>query len=359
MHYDLVKIFIDNEIKEKTISILESGKYIKGPETQAFEMEFSKYNNSSNALTTSSGTTALHLIYYSLGIKKKDEIIVPSHTFIATISPALHLGATPVFAEINSNDYTLDIDDVRKKISKRTRAVIAVHLYGHPVNLQPLKELCDERNLLLIEDACQAHGAEYKNKKVGNFGIATAFSFFPSKVMTVGGDGGMIITNDNLLYEKMKILRDQGRINKYEHIELGFNFRMSEILAGIGRIQLKHLNQWITRRNMIASIYSEILNDFVDIPIIREWAKHAFYVYTIKSKRRDDISLYLKRNGIQTGIYYPIPVHQQPIIKELFGKIRMPNTEKVCKEILSLPMHPFLKDDDVIHIANKVNEGLK
>ncbi len=358
MRYNLVEMFVDDEIKRKAVEIIESKRYIKGPESNAFQKEFADYLGVKGAVTVSSGTTALHLIYYALGIGKGDEIIAPSHTFIATVSPAVHLGATPVFVDIEEGTYNMDPDEVRKRITEKTRAITAVHLYGRPAKMKELREIADEHNLYLIEDACQAHGAIYNGKKVGNFGDVTAFSFFPSKVMTVAGDGGMVAGNDSELLDKIAMLRDQGRTSKYEHTALGFNFRMSELLAGIGRIQLKHLDEWVDRRNEIARIYNEILGDDVVVPEIPE-GRHAFYVYTIRVKDRNGLREFLSKNDIGSGIYYPVPVHLQPIIKEFVEPERLPVTEKIVDEIISLPMHPQLSDEDAGYIGKKVLEFVR
>ena len=359
MKYNLVEMYVDDEIRNKAIEVIDSKRYIKGPEAKGFEREFADYLGVKGAVTTSSGTTALHLIYYALGIGRGDEIIAPSHTFIATVSPAMHLRAKPVFADIDEETYNIDPEDVRKKITDRTRAIVAVHLYGHPADMKPLREIADEHGIYLIEDACQAHSAEYHGKKVGNFGDITAFSFFPSKVMTVAGDGGMVVSNDGELVEKIAMLRDQGRTTKYEHTALGFNFRMSEILAGIGRIQLKHLDKWVDRRNEIARIYGEILDGHAITPSIKKWARHAFYVYTIRVNDREGLRNFLKNSDIGTGIYYPIPVHLQPVIRERVRPEKLPVTEKVVDEIISLPMHPQMSDEDADHIANKVLEFVR
>ncbi len=359
MNYNLVEMYVDDEIRNKVLEVIDSKRYIKGPETKGFEEEFADYLGVRNAVTTSSGTTALHLIYYALGLALGDEIIAPSHTFIATVSPAMHLGVKPVFADIEEETYCVDPEDVRKKISEKTKAIVAVHLYGHPANMKALREIADEHGLYLIEDACQAHGAEYNDQKVGNFGDATAFSFFPSKVMTVAGDGGMVAGNNTELLDRIAMLRDQGRTTKYKHTALGFNFRMSEILAGVGRIQLKHLDRWLERRNHIASIYSEVLSSHCTIPVVAEGVRHSFYVYTIRLRDREWLQAHLKKHEIASGIYYPIPVHLQPAVRDIITPKHLPVTEKVVDEILSLPMHPFLSDKDAQFIAEKVKEFLE
>ena len=356
MKYNLSEMYVDDEIINAAVEVIKSKRYIKGPQARAFEEEFARYTGVKKAVSTSSGTTALWLVYDALGIKNGAEFIAPSHTFIATVTPAMHMGARPVFADIDEETYTLDVDDVRKKISEKTKAIVAVHLYGHPADIKPLRELADERGIYLIEDCAQAHGAMYHGVKVGSFGDAAAFSFFPSKVITVAGDGGMVVTNNEEIGEMISILHDQGRREKYVHEYLGYNFRMSEILAAIGRVQLKHLDEWIERRNEIAKLYNDILEDVVITPEPAEWARHAYYVYTIRVRMRDELREFLKEHEIATGLYYPIPVHLQPAIKKLVRPVKLPVTERVVNEILSLPMHPFLKDEDVEFIANKVVE---
>lgn len=354
-------MFVDEEIRKKVVEVLNSGRYIKGPEAKKFGEEFARYVGVKYGIPTSSGTTALWLIYKALGIKRGDEIITPSHTFIATITPAMHLGGKPVFVDISEETYTLDPEDVRKKITNKTKAIVVVHLYGHPADIKPIREIAQENNVYLIEDCAQAHGALYYGEKVGKFGILSAFSFFPSKVMTVGGDGGMVVTQSKELAEKIAMLVDQGRKDKYEHIELGYNFRMSELQAAIGRIQLKHLEGWIKRRNEIAKIYNELLENIVITPTVKSWARHSYYVYTIRTrtKLRDELQNYLNKQGIATGIYYPIPVHLQPAIKNEVLPPKLPVTERIVNEILSIPMHPFLKDEDAQYIASKIKEFFK
>ncbi len=356
MKYNLVEMYVGEDVINAAIEVIKSKRYIKGPQAKAFEDEFANYIGVKKAVSTSSGTTALWLIYDALGIKNGAEFIAPSHTFIATVTPAMHMGAKPIFVDIDEETYTINVDEARKKITPKTKAIVAVHLYGHPADIKPLKELAEEKELYFIEDCAQAHGAEYRGKKVGTFGDAAAFSFFPSKVMTVAGDGGMVVTNNEEIGEMISILHDQGRREKYKHEYLGYNFRMSEILAAVGRVQLRHLENWIARRNEIAKTYNDILGDVVKVPVPKEWARHAYYVYTIRAKRRDELRMYLKNHEIATGFYYPIPVHLQPAIKKIITPSKLPVTERVVNEILSLPMHPFMKYDDVEFIANKVIE---
>lgn len=352
---ELCKIYVDEEMKQAVMRVLDSGQYIKGEENKNFEREFAKFCTTKYAVAVSSGTAALWLALQALGIKENDEVIVPSFTFIATASVVLHCNAKPVFADIDSRTYTIDPRDVEKKITEKTKAIIPVHLYGHPVDMAPLQELAEKYNLFITEDACQAHGALYKGKKVGGLGDVGCFSFFPSKPMTVCGDGGMITTNNKELAEKIAMLKDQGRKEKYTHELLGFNFRLSEIHAAIGRLQLKHLEDWIEKRREIAKLYNELLNDVKEVtpPQEAEWARHVYYVYTVRAKNRDKLLRYLKEKNIACGLYYPIPIHKQPCMRP-FSSPKLENTEKRTKEVLSLPMHPQLEDADIKYIANNV-----
>ena len=359
MKINMAEMYVDDEIKNAAIKVLESKRYVKGEQAKKFENEFSKFVGTKYAIATNSGTSALHVLMLSIGIKRGDEVIVPSHTFIATVSPLIHIGAKPVFAEIDEKTYTIDTNDIRKKITDKTKAIIPVHLYGHPAAMDEIKEIAEEHDLKIIEDACQAHGAEYKGKKVGSIGDAAAFSFFPSKNMTVAGDGGMIVTDNEEYAIKAKALVDQGRLagKKYEHDFVGFNYRMSEILAAIGRVQLRHLDEWIERRREIAKLYNELLDgEDIILPFEEQWAKHVYHLYVIRCRNREELKKFLKEKGIATGIHYPIPVHLQPAIAKDY---KLPITEKIAKEVLSIPMHPQMKREDAEYVANAIKEWLR
>ena len=361
MKVNMAEMYVDDEIKNAAIRVLESRRYVKGEEAKKLEEEFAEFVQAKYGIATNSGTSALHVALLAIGIKRGDEVIVPSHTFIATVSPVVHIGAKPVFAEIDEETYTINPEDIRKKITERTKAIMPVHLYGHPCNMDEIKEIAEEHDLKIIEDACQAHGAEYKGKKVGSIGDIAAFSFFPSKNMTVAGDGGMIVTNNEEYAIKAKALVDQGRIagKKYEHDFVGFNYRMSEILAAIGRVQLKHLPEWIEKRREVAGIYDEILEEEdVVLPMEKEWAKHVYHLYVIRHEERDKLKEFLKEKGIATGIHYPIPVHLQPSMRE-YGNVKLEVTEKIAREIMSIPMHPQMEREDVEYVANAIKEWLR
>lgn len=357
MEIPLSKMHIDEQTQEAVLAVLTSGRYINGQNLRAFEEEFADFCGTKYAVGVSSGTSAILLSLMALGIGKEDEVIVPSHTFIATATPAKFMGATIVYADIDPETYTIDPSEVREKISVRTKAVIPVHLYGHPCDMDSLNELAKAHNFYIIEDACQAHGAIYKGKRTGSLGDIACFSFYPSKNMTVLGDGGMVTTNDGELAKKVRMLRDHGRTQKYIHELLGLNCRLSEIHAVIGREQFRHLVKWNQRRREIATRYNTLLdNSGVTVPVEKSWAEHVFYMYVIRTSQRDGLASYLKERGIETGVHYPVPLHQQPCIR---ANVNLPITEKYVDEILSLPMYPQLGDEEVQYVASAVRNFME
>jgi perosamine synthetase len=388
MQVPLSKMYVDDRIHKVVGDVLNSGRYINGQQIKSFEQEFAGLCGTKYAVGVSSGTSAILLSLMALGIGQGDEVIVPSHTFIATASPAKFLGATIVYADIDPEAYTIEPAQVKKKITPRTRAIIPVHLYGHPCDMDPINELARAHSIHVIEDACQAHGATYYShrtqatpqtqqtpatratqptpaaqqtqqteRRVGSLGDIACFSFFPSKNMTVLGDGGMIATDNGQLAQKVGMLRDHGRTQKYVHEMLGLNCRLSEVHAAIGREQLKHLTDWIERRRAIAARYNALLRDSgVTVPVEQEWAKHVYYMYVIRAKQRDKLASYLREKGIETGIHYPVPVHRQPCLK---ADVRLPVTEQYVDEILSLPMYPELTDEQVEYVASQVRDFME
>jgi len=352
MKVSLSKMYVDDQIQKVVLNVLNSGRYINGQNLKSFEEEFADLCSTEYAVGVNSGTSAILLSLMALGIGEGDEVIVPSHTFIATASPAKFLGATLVYADIDPETYTIAPADVQGKITPRTKAIIPVHLYGHPCDMDPINQLARANNIYIIEDACQAHSATYKGRRTGSLGDIACFSFFPSKNMTVLGDGGMITTNDSELAQKVRMMRDHGRTQKYVHEMFGLNCRLSEVHAAIGREQLKHLTAWTERRRAIAARYDALFRDSaVIIPVEKKWARHVYYMYVIRVKQRDNLASYLKERGIETGIHYPVPVHRQPY---LMADVHLPITEKYVDEVLSLPMHPQLSDEQVDYVASEV-----
>jgi dTDP-4-amino-4,6-dideoxygalactose transaminase len=348
------KVTINEEMRKAVNEVFDSGMFTMGKKTLEFEEKFAEFMGSRFAIACTNGTVAIELVLQSLGLKQDDEIIVPSHTAFPTIEPILQLGAKPIFAEIDSKTYTLDPEDIRKKITNKTKAIIPVHIYGNPVNLDPIKELCEINNIYLIEDCCQAHNAEYKGKKVGTVGVAGCFSFYPSKNMTVCGEGGMIITDNEEIYKNCKKLLNHGQDGTYNHVVLGHNYRLSEIHCAIGIKQLELLDSFTKRRREIAKLYTENLKETsLVLPHEEEYAKHAYHLYVIRTEasKRDRIIEDLKKEQIYCGIHYPIACHQQKVIKE---SVSLPITESVVTEIISLPTYPLLTDEEVIMICDKI-----
>jgi dTDP-4-amino-4,6-dideoxygalactose transaminase len=368
---NLTEMYVDEDMRQAAIDVLNSGRYIKGPRVQDFEEEFAKFTKAQFGIATSSGTTALFTSYLALGFKPGDEVILPSHTFIATATPLLFLGVKPVFVDIDPETFCMDPEDVKKKITDKTKGIVAVHLYGHSVDLQPILDLAKKHELKVIEDSCQAHGAKYQNHNIGDIGDVAVFSFFPSKNMTVAGDGGICVTNNPDLADKMKIIRNHGRTDRDTSQILGLNFRMSELHAAIGMVQLKRLPDWIVSRRNVASIYNRFFgeSDLVNkgkiiLPIERDWAKHVYHLYVIRvlNGKRDELRKHLQNHGINTGIHYGKAIHEQPVIidylrneyDETIYPDDFPETNKAIKEILSLPMHPELSVEDITRIVDSM-----
>lgn len=357
MQINLSEMYVDSEIKKAVTDVLDSRRYIKGNQLRLFEEEFSSFCGADYGIGVSSGTSAMLLTMMGLEVGQGDEVIVPSHTFIASASPAKFMGATPVYVDIDPLTYTLDPEKLEAAITSRTKAIIVVHLYGHPADMDRIMSTAKKYDIPVIEDACQSHAAEYKGRRTGSLADMAIFSFFPSKNMTVAGDGGMVVTSDEELAKKMSMLRDHGRTDKYLHEMLGLNLRLSEMPASVGRIQLKHLHEWTEARRKAAARYNSLLNGVVETPSEKEWAKHAYYVYTIQTKNRDDLQQHLNKNGVSTGLYYPVPVHRQPCMQA--EECVLPVTDACVEKILSLPMHPQLTEEQIEYIADRIKEWKK
>lgn len=335
----LSKCFVNPEVEEAALRALRSGVYILGKECQAFEAELAAFNGLKHCILGSSWTMIVYMMHLAQGIKPGDEIIVPSHTAIPTMEPLIHCGAVPVFADIDDS-FCVNPDAVAAAVTPRTVGIIPVHIYGHPADLDPIFKIAEKNKLWVLEDCAQAQGAFYKGKRVGSMGFAGAFSFFPSKNLTVLGDGGCVMTNDDALAEKVRMLRNHGRKEKYLHQIPGFNVRFNEIQAAIGRVMLKHLDGFNENRRKIAARYNERLAGIVKTPVEKPYAKAVYHMYVIRTPKRDQLQQFLKENGIGTGIHYPVPNHQQPAITNKFSNLpKLPETEAAVKEILSLPIH--------------------
>ncbi|MFC1557967.1 DegT/DnrJ/EryC1/StrS family aminotransferase [candidate division KSB1 bacterium] len=343
--YLSIKDEINNTIKE----IIENSSFILGKPLIKFEQEFAEYCYTQYAAGVSSGTTALELALLALDIGKDDEVITVPHTFIATAEAISHCGAKIKFVDIDEDLYTMNAELLESAVTGRTKAIIPVHLYGQTADMDPILKVAKKYNLKVIEDAAQAHGAEYKNKRAGSIGDAGCFSFFPGKNLGAFGDAGMVITNNEKTAEKIALLRNHGRKEKHTHIIEGFNYRMDALQAAVLSVKLKYLDGWSKKRRKHASFYNELLADTdVVTPKVADYSKHVYHIYCIRSKVRDKIIIALNDHNIAAGIHYPIPLHLQPCYEYLsYKKGDFPVTEKITQEILSIPIYPELTDEQI------------
>lgn len=351
---------LSEEMNPRLLKAIADCHFILGENVDKFEQEFADYCAVKYAVSTSSGTAALFLTLLSLGIGKGDEVITAANTFIATVLAIHYTGARPVLVDVDEASFNLDIEKTKAAITKRTKAILPVHLYGQPVDLEPLVALAKEHNLKVVEDACQAHGAEYKGKKVGAFGQASAFSFYPGKNLGAYGDGGMIVTNHTEIKEKLIVLRNYGQKQKYHHLVKGYNARLDTIQAEILRVKLQYLDRWNDSRRKNAEVYNSLLQNEagnIILPQQMPETKHVWHLYVIRTKKRDALQKYLKESGVATGIHYPILIHLQPAFADLgYKKGDFPITEKVSDEILSLPMYPELKEEQIKYVVQRIKE---
>ncbi len=327
---------IEEELVEVFRRVLKKSSFILGPEVVAFEQAFAQYVGAKECLTV-------------------------ANTFIATAEAISAVGARPVFVDADPVSYTMDPQQVEAAITPKTKALLPVHLYGQSVDLDALMAIAKRHNLYLVEDACQAHGATYKDKRVGAFGIAGCFSFYPGKNLGALGEGGGIVTNDAALAQKMRMLRDHGSTKKYEHSMPGYNFRLEGLQGGFLNVKLKKLDGWNARRREIAKRYQELLGDApITLPSEMGWGEHVYHLYVIQADDREALKQSLNDAGIETGLHYPVPLHLQVAYKDLgYEKGAFPVSEHLSSHILSLPMHPFMTDAEVERVANVVLESLE
>lgn len=347
---------IAQEIQEAISEVLPTGRYVLGPQVRAFEDEFAAYCQTKFCLGISSGTEALHLALLACGIGPGDEVITVPNTYIATVFAISYVGATPVFVDVDPVTFNIDPAQIESKITQRTKALLPVHLYGHPVEMDTLLEIARRHNLWVIEDAAHAHGALYKNRKAGSMGHIGCFSFYPTKVMGAFGDGGAVITSDPELYDRIKVLRYMGQHQKYLHEIIGYQQRLDEIQAAILRVKLRHLDRWIERRNEIAKQYTDQLTGLpVITPQIVGNIRHTFYMYTIRAPQRDALQQYLEGHGIGSQAMYPLEVPYQPAYQHLGYKPGdFPIADAQVKEILCLPMFPELTDQEINQVTQAI-----
>jgi len=347
---------IKDEIDAAVARVIRNTSFILGPEVEAFEQAFAEYVGARFCLGLNSGTAALHVALLAGGIGAGDEVIVPANSFFATAEAVSLVGATPVFVDADPVSYTIDTSKIEKAITGRTRAIIPVHLYGQSADLDPIFEIARRRNLLVVEDAAQAHGAQYKGRRVGALGDVGCFSFYPGKNLGAYGEGGAVVTNDEKLAHRVRLLRDHGSEKKYRHEIVGYNFRLEGIQGAVLNVKLRHLDRWNELRRQHAARYTQLLKDTnLTLPLEMDYARHVYHVYVIQTEARDDLQRKLADAGIQTGIHYPIPIHLQPAYSTLGHKQGdFPQSERQSERVLSLPMFAELTDEQIHTVADAI-----
>jgi dTDP-4-amino-4,6-dideoxygalactose transaminase len=349
---------VKDEILPAIARVLESGQFVLGEEVAAFEREFAAYCGTTHAVGVNTGTSALHLALLAAGVGPGDEVITVGHTFVATVAAVVYTGARPVLVDIDPISYTMDPAQLEKVITPRTKAIVPVHLYGQTADMDPILDIARRHNLVVIEDACQAHGAEYKGRRAGNLGDMGCFSFYPGKNLGAYGEGGAVTTNNPDYARTLRMYRDWGAEKRYHHVLKGYNYRLEGIQGAILRIKLRRLEEWTEARCRCADAYDGLLAwTGLGIPAALPDRRHVYHLYVIRSQRRDALQRHLQENQVQTGIHYPIPVHLQPAHADLgYRPGDLPHTERAANEILSLPMFPELTTDQQEIVSNLVKD---
>jgi dTDP-4-amino-4,6-dideoxygalactose transaminase len=344
---------VDDEIKQAVVTAIDSRQYILGPQCREFEAELAAYVGVRHCVLTNSATAGLWLTLRALGVKAGDEILVPSHTAFPTIEAICFAEATPVFVDADAY-YTMDPVDAAAQATPRTVGLMPVHLYGQPVDLDAVRELASRLGVWVLEDCAQAHGAAWRGRRVGGFGRASVFSFYPSKNLTVMGDGGAVVTDDDEIAARCRRLRDHGRLNKDVHAEVGFNLRFNDIQAAIGRVLLRRLDAMNDQRRALAGRYAAALGGLpLGLPLERPGARHVYHLYVVRTPQRAELAAFLKARGVQTGIHYPVPTHRQPAV-ERFAGVTLPQTEQLVDEILTLPISAGHTEAEIDAVAGAV-----
>jgi dTDP-4-amino-4,6-dideoxygalactose transaminase len=331
---------IKEEIDEAVARTLASANFILGPEVAAFEKDFASYCGVSHCMGLNSGTSALHLALLAAGVGPGDEVITVSFTFVATVAAIVYTGAKPVFVDIDPVSFTMDVNQIEEAITPKTKAILPVHLYGQPADMDPIMQIARRRGLVVIEDACQAHGAEYNGKRVGSIGDVGCFSFYPGKNLGAYGEGGAVTTNNPEMARTIRMLRDWGAEKRYHHALKGYNYRMEGLQGAILAVKLRHLEKWTEARRARAKSYDNFLVKIgVGIPVVMPYSRHVYHIYAIRHPQRDELAKFLNEHGVQSGIHYPIPVHLQEAYADTGYKLGdLPVSELVANEVLSLPM---------------------
>lgn len=347
---------IQKEMDDAIASVIRRSAFIGGEDAAAFESEFAAYQNARHCVGVANGTDAIEIVLEALSLPAGSEVIVPANSFIASSEAVTRQGLRVVFADVDPASYTLDPDDVRRRITPNTRCIIAVHLYGHPCRMDELLSLCAEFGLKLVEDCAQAHGAEYKGRRLGTFGEASTFSFYPGKNLGAYGDAGAILTNDPDIAKKCRMIANHGRIGKYDHQFEGRNSRLDGLQAAVLRVKLPHLDGWIDHRNRIAALYGEHLAGVaaLALPSVRNGCRHAFHLYVVRTDRRDDLARFLNDKGIQTGVHYPIALPKLAAYAYLGQQSEAMFANRSDSTLLSLPIGDHLSESDAMEVVAAV-----
>ncbi len=350
-------ISIKEEINTAVLKVLETTQFILGSEVTAFEEEFADYCNATDAIALNTGTSALHLALLAAGIGPGDEVITTPFTFVATVAAIVYTGATPVFVDIDPVFYTIDVTKIEQAITPKTKAILPVHLYGQPADMDPILEIAHRHGLTVIEDAAQAHRAEYKGRRIGSIGDIGCFSFYPGKNLGAYGEGGAVVTSNPEYAKTIRMLRDWGQESKYHHVLKGYNYRMDGVQGAILRVKLRYLDAWTEARRADAALYDCLLADSgVTTPTVMPCSYHVYHVYAVRTSQREKLQQQLNAQGIQTGIHYPIPVHLQAAYADLGYKPGdFPHSELAAREVLSLPMYAELTKAQVHTVAETLH----
>jgi len=354
--YNSIKIEINKAVQQ----VLQDGKFILGPKVTELGIKIAGYHSVKHAVGVASGTDALVIALRALDIGPGDEVIIPAFTFFATAEAVSTVGATPIFVDIDLETYCIDVNRIEGKISKKTKVIIPVHLYGHPADMDAISNIADKHNLKVIEDNAQSFGAEYKGRKTGSLGHISCLSFFPSKNLGTYGDGGMLVTNDAQVAEKAKMLRTHGWKQKYFPVTIAYNSRLDELHAAILLVKLKYVDKWNEKRRQLAQKYNELLATAnAVIPTQASYARHVYHMYVIRVQRRNKLQSYLKERGVASAIYYPIPLHLLEAYKNLgYRKGDFPSSEKASEETLAIPLYPEISPDQNEFVSKTIKEGL-
>jgi dTDP-4-amino-4,6-dideoxygalactose transaminase len=352
---------IKPEIDAAIARVLDSCQFVLGPEVAEFEQDFASYCGASECIALNSGTSALHLALLAAGIGPGDEVITVPFTFVASVAAVLYAGAKPVLVDIDPRSFTMDPALIEAAITPRTKALLPVHLYGQSADMDPIMEIARRHNLIVIEDAAQAHGAQYKGRLVGSIGDLACFSFYPGKNLGAYGEGGAVTTNNAEYGRTVSMLRDWGQDRKYHHLLRGYNYRMEGFQGAVLRVKLGHLEAWTEGRRRVVRQYNELLADCdVETPKEMSWGRHVYHVYTLRVNDRDNLHAALTADGIQTGIHYPIPAHLQPAYSDLgYGPGSFPQAENAATQVISLPLYPELKAEAIAEVAAAVKRAVR